>query len=119
MRGPGPRRSCRAASRGVGAGGRQGLAACSPRAFAAPRGYCYERLRPVPAAAPAALATAVQAEHSLELHTPFIVYTMASQPFKLVPIMVGSLSTDGCARGGSSSRVCVRACVRVCGSVSR
>lgn len=32
-----------------------------------------------------------QAEHSLELHTPYIVRTMGAQPFTLVPIMVGSL----------------------------
>ncbi|KAG2485426.1 hypothetical protein HYH03_015807 [Edaphochlamys debaryana] len=35
-----------------------------------------------------------EAEHSLELHTPYIVHTMRGQPFKLVPIMVGALTTD-------------------------
>lgn len=35
-----------------------------------------------------------QAEHSLELHTPYIVRTMAGRPFTLVPIMVGALSTE-------------------------
>ncbi len=38
----------------------------------------------------------VQAEHSLELHTPYIVHTMAAagRPFTLVPIMVGALTTQ-------------------------
>ena len=36
-----------------------------------------------------------QAEHSLELHAPsFIASAMGARPFKLVPIMVGALSTD-------------------------
>ncbi|GLC35644.1 hypothetical protein PLESTB_000000800 [Pleodorina starrii] len=39
-------------------------------------------------------------EHSLELHTPYIVHTMRGQPFKLVPIMVGALSTEGEAQYG-------------------
>eukprot|EP00501_MAST-03F_sp_TOSAG23-6_P000557 GSMAST32.ASY1.ANO1.578.1 assembled CDS len=33
-------------------------------------------------------------EHSLELHLPYIVLSMKKQPFKLVPIMVGSTSTE-------------------------
>jgi hypothetical protein len=36
-----------------------------------------------------------QAEHSLELHTPYIVHTMRGSAFKLVPIMVGALSSEG------------------------
>ena len=36
----------------------------------------------------------VQDEHSLELHTPYIVHTMRGRDFKLVPIMVGALTTD-------------------------
>lgn len=65
------------------------------------------RLRPLPlparsaphAHAPAAMRRtlyAVQAEHSLELHTPYIVHTMAAsgRPFTLVPIMVGALTTQ-------------------------
>lgn len=36
----------------------------------------------------------LKAEHSLELHTPFIARVMKGREFKLVPIMVGSLSTD-------------------------
>ncbi|GBF89365.1 hypothetical protein Rsub_01937 [Raphidocelis subcapitata] len=42
-----------------------------------------------------------EAEHSLELHTPFIASVMGSRPFKLVPIMVGALSTDAEARYGA------------------
>ncbi|KAI8468186.1 MAG: MEMO1 family [Monoraphidium minutum] len=42
-----------------------------------------------------------EAEHSLELHTPFIARAMGSQPFKLVPIMVGALSTEGEALYGA------------------
>jgi len=38
--------------------------------------------------------TPLQAEHSLELHTPYIVAAMGGRPFKLVPIMVGALSTS-------------------------
>ncbi|GMH33026.1 hypothetical protein BSKO_00860 [Bryopsis sp. KO-2023] len=41
-----------------------------------------------------------EAEHSLELHTPYIVHTLRGQPFKLVPIMVGSLSTRSEAEYG-------------------
>eukprot|EP00983_Pelagomonas_calceolata_P119580 1160622-Pelagomonas_calceolata.AAC.2 len=41
------------------------------------------------------LVVSVQgAEHSLELHTPYIVHTMGSKSFSLVPIMVGALSTS-------------------------
>lgn len=42
-----------------------------------------------------------EAEHSLELHTPFIARVMGSRPFKLVPIMVGALTTDAEAHYGS------------------
>ncbi|KAF5832861.1 MEMO1 family [Dunaliella salina] len=35
-----------------------------------------------------------EAEHSLELHTPYIVHIMGGKPFSLVPIMVGALSTS-------------------------
>ncbi|PNW86800.1 hypothetical protein CHLRE_02g096200v5 [Chlamydomonas reinhardtii] len=40
-------------------------------------------------------------EHSLELHTPYIVHTMRGRDFKLVPIMVGALTTDAEAAYGS------------------
>ncbi|EFJ40486.1 hypothetical protein VOLCADRAFT_99750 [Volvox carteri f. nagariensis] len=36
-----------------------------------------------------------EAEHSLELHTPYIVHTMRGQSYKLVPIMVGALTAEG------------------------
>ncbi|GAX80087.1 hypothetical protein CEUSTIGMA_g7525.t1 [Chlamydomonas eustigma] len=36
-----------------------------------------------------------EAEHSLELHTPYIARVMAGRAFKLVPIMVGALSLEG------------------------
>uniref|UniRef100_A0A7S3VPY7 Protein MEMO1 n=1 Tax=Dunaliella tertiolecta TaxID=3047 RepID=A0A7S3VPY7_DUNTE len=42
-----------------------------------------------------------EAEHSLELHTPYIVHTMGSKSFSLVPIMVGALSTSSEARYGA------------------
>ncbi len=35
-----------------------------------------------------------QAEHSLELHTPYIASVMRGRAFTLVPIMVGALSTE-------------------------
>ena len=35
-----------------------------------------------------------QAEHSLELHLPYIVASMAGRPFTLVPVMVGALSVE-------------------------
>jgi len=41
-----------------------------------------------------------EAEHSLELHTPYIVRALAGRAFTLVPIMVGSLSGDSEARYG-------------------
>lgn len=43
-----------------------------------------------------------EAEHSLELHTPYIVHTMAAsgRPFTLVPIMVGALTTQAEAQYG-------------------
>ncbi|KAG2426942.1 hypothetical protein HXX76_012727 [Chlamydomonas incerta] len=40
-------------------------------------------------------------EHSLELHTPYILHTMRGQPFKLVPIMVGALTTEAEAAYGA------------------
>ncbi|KAF8054760.1 memo1 [Scenedesmus sp. PABB004] len=45
----------------------------------------------------------VFAEHSLELHTPYIAKIMAGRPFTLVPIMVGALSTEGCAAPGRAA----------------
>mmetsp|Transcript_17146 Transcript_17146/g.37018 ORF Transcript_17146/g.37018 Transcript_17146/m.37018 type:complete len:292 (+) Transcript_17146:150-1025(+) len=42
-----------------------------------------------------------EAEHSLELHTPFIMRAMSGLSFKLVPIMVGSLTPESEARYGS------------------
>ncbi|KAL6765289.1 MEMO1 family [Haematococcus lacustris] len=42
-----------------------------------------------------------EAEHSLELLTPFIAFLVAGRPVRLVPIMVGSLSTDSEALYGS------------------
>jgi AmmeMemoRadiSam system protein B len=36
----------------------------------------------------------MQAEHSLELHTPYIVRVMSGRRFTLVPIMVGALTPD-------------------------
>jgi AmmeMemoRadiSam system protein B len=41
-----------------------------------------------------------EAEHSLELHTPYIARVMAGRAFKLVPIMVGALSLEGESRYG-------------------
>eukprot|EP00879_Flechtneria_rotunda_P006851 GHRR01007196.1.p1 GENE.GHRR01007196.1~~GHRR01007196.1.p1 ORF type:complete len:235 (+),score=56.16 GHRR01007196.1:471-1175(+) len=41
-----------------------------------------------------------EAEHSLELHTPYIAKIMGSRQFTFVPIMVGSLSFEGEARYG-------------------
>jgi AmmeMemoRadiSam system protein B len=35
-----------------------------------------------------------EAEHSLELHLPYIVHVMAGQPFTLVPIVVGAISAE-------------------------
>ncbi|GFR44951.1 hypothetical protein Agub_g6259, partial [Astrephomene gubernaculifera] len=39
-------------------------------------------------------------EHSLELHTPYIVHTMRGQEFRLVPIMVGALTGEAEASYG-------------------
>ena len=36
----------------------------------------------------------LQAEHSMELHMPFIAYTLRGSSAKLVPILVGALTTD-------------------------
>jgi AmmeMemoRadiSam system protein B len=36
----------------------------------------------------------LQAEHSLELHTPYIKRSLAGREFTLVPIMVGSLTPE-------------------------
>ena len=43
-------------------------------------------------------AEADEAEHSLELHLPYIVHIMAGRPFTLVPIVVGAVSPEsgGC-----------------------
>eukprot|EP00882_Tetradesmus_deserticola_P004176 GHRQ01004411.1.p1 GENE.GHRQ01004411.1~~GHRQ01004411.1.p1 ORF type:complete len:295 (+),score=133.30 GHRQ01004411.1:382-1266(+) len=41
-----------------------------------------------------------EAEHSLELHTPYIAQLLRGRQFSLVPIMVGALSTDGEASAG-------------------
>lgn len=38
-----------------------------------------------------------QAEHSMELHLPFIMHVMRGRRFTLVPIMVGATSFDRCA----------------------
>ncbi|KAG1660012.1 hypothetical protein FOA52_009832 [Chlamydomonas sp. UWO 241] len=42
-----------------------------------------------------------EAEHSLELHTPYIARVMQGHAFKLVPIIVGSLSTESEAAYGA------------------
>ncbi|KAF6252920.1 MEMO1 family [Scenedesmus sp. NREL 46B-D3] len=42
-----------------------------------------------------------EAEHSLELHTPYIAQVMRPRQFSLVPIMVGALTTEGEARYGA------------------
>lgn len=52
------------------------------------------------AGATLAAATAcrcAQAEHSLELHTPYIARLMQGHSFTLVPIIVGALSLERCA----------------------
>ncbi|KAI3438094.1 hypothetical protein D9Q98_000536 [Chlorella vulgaris] len=41
-----------------------------------------------------------EAEHSLELHLPYIVHVMAGQPFTLVPIVVGAISAESEAAYG-------------------
>lgn len=46
-------------------------------------------------------ADADEAEHSLELHTPYIAKVMAGRQFTLVPIMVGALTTEGEAAYGA------------------
>jgi AmmeMemoRadiSam system protein B len=53
-----------------------------------------------------------EAEHSLELHTPFIAHVMRGRAVALVPIMVGALSGDGCVDGvgRGAARVFVCAC---------
>ena len=33
-------------------------------------------------------------EHSIEMHLPFVARIMGNKPYKLVPILVGSLSVD-------------------------
>jgi hypothetical protein len=42
-----------------------------------------------------------EAEHSLEMHLPYIFQIMQGQAFTLVPILVGSLSPEGEAQYGS------------------
>ncbi len=39
-------------------------------------------------------AAADEAEHSLELHLPYIVHVMRGHPFSLVPIVVGAVSGE-------------------------
>lgn len=51
-----------------------------------------------------------EAEHSLEMHLPYIQHCMQSKPFTLVPIMVGALSPEseelyGQVRGPSTANV--------------
>ncbi|KAK9828484.1 hypothetical protein WJX72_000241 [[Myrmecia] bisecta] len=41
-----------------------------------------------------------EAEHSLELHVPFIAHHMGQRPYKLVPIMVGALRPESEAHYG-------------------
>ena len=41
----------------------------------------------------------MQAEHSMELHMPYLMHVMAGHPFTLVPIMVGALPFERCAIG--------------------
>lgn len=41
-----------------------------------------------------------EAEHSLELHLPYIAYVMRGRQFTLVPIMVGALDWEGETRFG-------------------
>lgn len=42
-----------------------------------------------------------EAEHSLELHLPYIVHVMRGHPFTLVPIVVGAVSSEsGASMGG-------------------
>ncbi|EFN54834.1 hypothetical protein CHLNCDRAFT_48888 [Chlorella variabilis] len=45
-------------------------------------------------------AAADEAEHSLELHLPYIVHMMAGRPFTLVPIVVGAISAESEAAYG-------------------
>jgi len=47
-----------------------------------------------------------QAEHSMELHMPFITYTLKGTSAKLVPVLVGALDVDRSAR-------CPCSCLRV------
>ena len=35
-----------------------------------------------------------ESEHSLEMHVPYIVRVMQGHPFKLVPMLVGTLSDE-------------------------
>lgn len=46
-------------------------------------------------------ADADEAEHSLELHLPYIVHVMRGRPFTLVPIVVGATSGEA---GGPGCR---------------
>jgi len=41
-----------------------------------------------------------EAEHSIEMHLPYIVQVMGKRPFKLVPILVGALSSKAEAAYG-------------------
>jgi AmmeMemoRadiSam system protein B len=46
------------------------------------------------AASSQAAGADVQAEHSLELHMPFLMAAMQGTPFTLVPIVVGAVPSD-------------------------
>lgn len=51
-------------------------------------------------------SAADEAEHSLELHLPYIVHVMRGHPFSLVPIVVGAVSGEAggrCLRGRACS----------------
>mmetsp|Transcript_46447 Transcript_46447/g.148999 ORF Transcript_46447/g.148999 Transcript_46447/m.148999 type:complete len:294 (-) Transcript_46447:371-1252(-) len=41
-----------------------------------------------------------EAEHSLEMHMPYVIKSMGSKSFKIVPIMVGALNADAEAHYG-------------------
>ena len=53
-----------------------------------------------------------EAEHSLELHLPYIVHVMRGQAWTLVPIVVGAISTEA---GGWVLGCAQRACTLVWG----
>lgn len=67
-----------------------------------------------------------EAEHSLELHLPYLVHCMRGHPFTLVPIVVGAISNEAGACWGAgaarrawqgdacAARVCLPACLLAC-----